>query len=494
MGYEHTMSIASRRLQRSSVAKKITVTAVNQDSGQVLVSWASAISPPSGWTVGRNGTDLDGYGPWSTTVTGSTRSLTFTRLVTGTTYTFTISGGNKAGNAQCTVASDPLSNFAASAASDTAINLTWSYSGGTVSNFALTRGGTGIATVSASARSYSDTGLSPGTTYSYGLVANYAAGGASNSVSASARTSGGATGSWLSGGSGDEVTDGTFGTWRGTPVVIGTTWSTVTTNDSECEAAMVACWQFDLASQYQNWPGDVDWSPGALLPSQQYQWYRAATGEYDDLWSRSLNAIKTKWYACSRGTCYIRFAHEMSGNWYPWGVPADQVENFKIGWRRYRGLQQQIFPAAKLVFGTNTDTSFGYDWRTLWPGDQYVDVYGTDWYASFYKLSIINGQQYAGDGGPLSLEGHRQFAQDHGVPFCIPEWGVMNGPAGTGDDPSYIQYVHDFCVSNGGTGAGNVLYECYFNIDNGDGNRFLLLRGGSTADNPNAAARYRSLF
>jgi hypothetical protein len=41
----------------------------------------------TGYRVGRNGTDSTGKGPWSTTVSATTRSLVFKRLVPGTTYT-----------------------------------------------------------------------------------------------------------------------------------------------------------------------------------------------------------------------------------------------------------------------------------------------------------------------------------------------------------------------------------------------------------------------
>lgn len=202
----------------------------------------------------------------------------------------------------------------------------------------------------------------------------------------------------------------------------------------------------------------------------------------------------------NRGTMYIRFAHEMNGNWYAWSVPADQIDNFKAGWRRYRTIQKEVFPEAKLVFGTNGDTVAAngtmYNLHDMWPGDGQVDVYSTDWYGNHYEISGIGGAKLDSAGGPMDLYEHQKFAQQYGVPMGISEWGVNHNP-GTGDDPNYIQYVYDFCHTHGRTGAGNLLYECYFNYDNGGiPSDFPLMNPDCTtrSSNAQAAARYIELF
>ena len=241
----------------------------------------------------------------------------------------------------------------------------------------------------------------------------------------------------------------------------------------------------------------MDWACGAIWSADGDTWAGAASGAMDAKWTNVLTNIKNRWTAKSRGTCYIRFAHEMNGNWFDWSVGSGDIGNFKAAWIRFRNLQQSIFPAARLVFGTNGNTSGqSYDWRTLWPGDQYVDVYATDWYAGHYKISVVNGNNpYDGFGGPQGLYAHRQFADDHGKPFGISEWGVDH-LYGTGDDPNYIQYVHDFGAAYGGTGAGNLLYEAYFNLSQGYSNDFQLFYPGQgdSSTNPDAALRYRQIF
>ncbi len=88
-----------------------------------------------------------------------------------------------------------IASFSAVAASSSGINLSWSYTGAAVSSFTLQRNGSTIASPISSARNYSDSGLSANTVYSYTLTANYQAGGNSDTVSASATTSGLAGGS-----------------------------------------------------------------------------------------------------------------------------------------------------------------------------------------------------------------------------------------------------------------------------------------------------------
>ncbi|BCJ50466.1 hypothetical protein Asp14428_19410 [Actinoplanes sp. NBRC 14428] len=69
----------------------VTVTATVLNENQVKVDWTSTLSPqPASWTVGRDGFDNRGSGPWSTSVSGSVRTWTFNSLITGQQYTFTV--------------------------------------------------------------------------------------------------------------------------------------------------------------------------------------------------------------------------------------------------------------------------------------------------------------------------------------------------------------------------------------------------------------------
>lgn len=290
----------------------------------------------------------------------------------------------------------------------------------------------------------------------------------------------GAARTWLSGAAGEGVGTGAFGTWRGTPVDIAGTWSDATATDQ------VELWGLQPGLEYGAWTGSADIAIGAIFTGET--WAAAAQGAYDARWSQSLTQAKKLWTAKSRGTLYIRLAHEWNGNWTPWSVGAGDLANFRAAWQRFYQLKQSIFPAAKLVFCTNGDTvGQTYDWRTGWPGDAYVDVYATDWYSMHWTTWGATGVDRFG--GPTGLEAHRQFALAHGKPFAVAEWGNNSD---VGDQPAYIQYMRDFLTANGGDGAGKVRYEIYFNVI-WSPNKFGLYPESSTLS-PNAAARYRGTF
>lgn len=292
---------------------------------------------------------------------------------------------------------------------------------------------------------------------------------------------------WLSGASGDGVANGAFGAWRGKAVPLAVTWSTLADTDQNCRDAMRSSWQFDSGAEFDQWSGSIDWSMGAICPGTSKDWGPAASGAYDGLWTESLQNVRAKWRNKQRGTFYIRFAHEMNGDWYPWSVSPGQIANFKAAWIRFRNIQKQVFPEAKLVFNTNGNTvGQAYDWRQLWPGDAYVDVYSTDWYQGHWELAASRPTDTYG--GPVWLELHRQFAQAHGKPFAIPEWG---GQADHGDKPAYIVFMSNFANTFGGAGSGNLLYEAYFNVGSHDNNNFGIYPATKI---PNIAAEYRNRF
>jgi F5/8 type C domain-containing protein/glycosyl hydrolase family 26 len=291
------------------------------------------------------------------------------------------------------------------------------------------------------------------------------------------------SGTWLSGASGTGVANGDYGTWRGTPVAIAATWA-------DTEAASVGLWQLDPGAEYGAWSRSIDIAVGAFDAGGS--WAYAASGTYDARWRQSLTNLKARWGTRS-GTVYIRFAHEMNGDWYPWSVNSGNYTQFISGWKRYRALQKEIFPAAKLVFSVNRNSvNTGMDWRSAFPGSAYVDVLGVDYYnqspyagtTAEFDSSILMTDGY---GAPIGLKRHQEFAASVGLPFAVSEW---SGNADLGDSPAYIQGMFDFFRTNGGTGAGNLLYEIQFNVDQ-DNARWMLY---PTTRMPLSAAKYQQLF
>ena len=290
-------------------------------------------------------------------------------------------------------------------------------------------------------------------------------------------------GTWLSGASGDGVADGSFAAWRGSPVTIAGTW--VDNNE-----AMVEVWPLQPGAEFSEWDQALDIAIGAI--SDEESWAEAAQGAYDARWRESLTNMKTLW-GDRTAPLFIRFAHELNGNWYPWSVNAGNREDFVTSWKHFRALQQEIFPAAQLVFSLNRESvGSGFDWRQSFPGAEYVDVIGVDYYNQY--PTVTNAAEWAASlddvdkyGAPKGLQQHLDFARSVGLPLSVPEW---SGEAQNADSAAFIQGMHEFFTANAGGGAGQLIYDVQFNIDMHEDQ----YRVFPSTRMPQSAAMYQKLF
>jgi hypothetical protein len=288
---------------------------------------------------------------------------------------------------------------------------------------------------------------------------------------------------WLSGASGTGAASGAFGTWRGRPLEIAGHWSD---NNQD----MVHHWGLTAGFEWANYVGPMDVAIGAIGPGES--WAQAANGAYDDRWRQSLTNLRK--IRGDRGQMFIRFAHESNGNWYPWAVDAGEVQAFKAAWARFRGLQQQLYPEARLVFNVNRESiGSGVDWRQTFPGPGMVDVYSVDYYnqwpavasAQEWAASMDDVDQY---GAPKGLEAHRAFAESQGLPLAVSEWSAN---ADFNDSPAYIEGMYQFFRTHAGSGPGDLLYEILFNVDGYD-KKFYLFGDGLRL--PQSAGAYQRLW
>ncbi|WP_187279888.1 glycosyl hydrolase [Quadrisphaera setariae] len=303
---------------------------------------------------------------------------------------------------------------------------------------------------------------------------------------AGARTAGtvaaDSAGGWLSGAAGDGVVDGSLGQWRGKPVQIAGTWQD--TGDAQTQM-----WNLSPGEEFGDWDKPLDLAPGGFNDGDT--WAAAASGAYDDRWREGLT--KAASYRQGKGTTYIRPFHEFNGTWYPWSVAPGQEEIFKTAWARYRAIQQEVFPSAKLVYNPNVNSTGGLDWRKSWPGADQVDVLGVDMYNGSPKRydsaeEWASGLDVTGDDGiPIGLNAYAAQAREWGVPLAVPEW---SGRAEQGDDPAFITGIGTWFAENAGSGPGQLLYEVMFNVDRNNDN-FRLFNGTRM---PQSAEAYREVF
>jgi len=290
-------------------------------------------------------------------------------------------------------------------------------------------------------------------------------------------------GTWSSGASGTGVASGAFETWRGTKVTVAGTWNDGDWSSSEGQPT--------LSSEYASWQGDIDDTLGAFWNGS---WSQAAAGAYDTNWRTAVkNMAKAR--AGKSGNFYVRLAHEMNGDWYEWKVDSSNVADFKTAWARFAGIVRAEFPAAKIVFGASNGTNGDIGVPAMWPGDQYVDVVGVDFYDMWPNLpdqAAWDAEFMGTDHGdsPRGIGAWLAFAKAHKKPLSVPEWGLNwanDGSSGPQDNPFFIQKMNEFFRANAGTGPGQILYEVYYNIDDVKAQLYPV------ASNPNGSAKYKSL-
>jgi hypothetical protein len=151
----------------------------------------------------------------------------------------------------------------------------------------------------------------------------------------------------------------------------------------------------------------------------------------------------------------IRLGWEMNladSAWFAKNQEADYIKAF----RRVVGIFRRY------------SNDFRYDWCPGWgpqqlaadlvyPGDDVVDYIGLD----VYDFKSEGSPQQRWDANylkaPFGLQWQRDFAAQHGKRMSYPEWGFGN----TGDNPFFIQQMHDWFSNN----EANIAYAAYFNVD-----------------------------
>jgi hypothetical protein len=208
----------------------------------------------------------------------------------------------------------------------------------------------------------------------------------------------------------------------------------------------------------------LNWVPGIwkkLNPARNVVWSvpltvkgtplaDVANGLHDAEFEAAAKAI-----AEAQPKAIIRIGWEMNivdSAWFAKGQEADYIGAYRrvVGiFRRYSG-------------------EFKYDWCPGWgpqelaadlayPGDDVVDYIGLD----VYDFKLEGTPQERWDTfylkAPFGLQWQRDFAVSHGKRMSYPEWGVGQ----FGDNPFFIQQMHDWFVQN----RDHIAYAAYFDVD-----------------------------
>jgi len=121
----------------------------------------------------------------------------------------------------------------------------------------------------------------------------------------------------------------------------------------------------------------VTWEPW-VASTQAGIDYDAFLAGKDDAYIRAF-ALKMK---ALGQPVFLRFAHEMNGDWYPWSCVRISPEKYQKLWFHARRIFDQVEAGnVRWVFSLNSENvPLGNDAAFCYPGDRYVDYIGLDGY------------------------------------------------------------------------------------------------------------------
>lgn len=136
----------------------------------------------------------------------------------------------------------------------------------------------------------------------------------------------------------------------------------------------------------------ITWEPFTDSTTPNEIEVRIANGEYDtyiDTWADNMKTFLSGTDAVYGTTddrrAYLRFAHEMNGNWYPWSaaVGNNSPTNYINMWQHVKGIfDSKGMDATRLqwVWNVNNTDVGGFSAERFYPGDAYVDWIAIDGY------------------------------------------------------------------------------------------------------------------
>ncbi|OGK42846.1 hypothetical protein A3A74_01410 [Candidatus Roizmanbacteria bacterium RIFCSPLOWO2_01_FULL_35_13] len=114
-------------------------------------------------------------------------------------------------------------------------------------------------------------------------------------------------------------------------------------------------------------------------------------GDFDEYIKEYANSVRDY-----QNPVMIRFAHEMNGNWYPWGSTFNTPSEYIMAWRHVHDIFTEVgTPNVAWIWAPNEEyveplVPFSHSSEVFYPGDKYVDWVGVssfNW-AGRYKQNI----------------------------------------------------------------------------------------------------------
>jgi hypothetical protein len=197
-----------------------------------------------------------------------------------------------------------------------------------------------------------------------------------------------------------------------------------------------------------------------------------AAGQYDG----NFKTIGSRLAASGVGDAELRLGWEPGSANPPWTAVNKPPEQWRACFVRAAKALLGAAPNLRIAWHMNKKGSKAGGVSRLW--NSAVSAVVTNIGVSHYDDAEARLGDELSNGEPWGLRAWLKFAQDRGKKLEMAEWGVGR----RGDNPSYVQGMHDFFHFAG----DRIAHEGYFNSG--------CCKIYPSTDKPRSAARYRELF
>ena len=284
---------------------------------------------------------------------------------------------------------------------------------------------------------------------------------------------------WTSGVYTSSSTTRSLEVWRGRPLDVETTFFGNTSWSHMISSAG------GLRSKLPTVPGRLIVALGLLPHDQAGKLAECAAGQFDGF----IQSIRTSMLnngalaaATAGRPVMLRLGWEANSveDGFPWRATGDGT-SWAACFRRWVDILNPVTDASStpparqksftIVWNMANRGSLSFPIDNMWPGDDYVDIVGSQFYDRCPPLPPSNNDAewarrltardaYGNPAGPLAW---LSYAKSKGKPYAIPEWGVA-GPTFVCntpgiDNPYFIRKMYQFFWWN----ADDIAFESYFN-------------------------------
>jgi len=152
-----------------------------------------------------------------------------------------------------------------------------------------------------------------------------------------------------------------FQAWGGADKNFSRKWAALVETLSANDQVLMVTWE--------------PWKPGGGGDQPEYRLKTIIDGKHDryiEDWFRRVRDL--------RYPIFVRFAHEMNGDWYPWGIHVNEPGEYVAAWRHVVNLSRKVGADNITWVWAPNENMNNVDVAKLYPGRKYVDWIGISGY------------------------------------------------------------------------------------------------------------------